>query len=140
MPRKTRARVGDPLVDEKASMRPRPDAAENGPLTIDHDHGGRASMRPRPDAAENTEGRADVDVRNDRFNEAAARCRGKRRPPPAMTPAEARFNEAAARCRGKRGRRHRRRPDGGRFNEAAARCRGKRRRASCIPRPRAPLQ
>ena len=36
-----------------------------------------ASMRPRPDAAENLfAGDADVDVGR-RFNEAAARCRGK---------------------------------------------------------------
>ena len=61
------------------------------------------------------------------FNEAAARCRGKR----GMTETRVigsttRFNEAAARCRGKRveGREPNVPPLG--FNEAAARCRGKR--------------
>ena len=46
----------DPLQILRASMRPRPDAAENGadgdrPRRADH-----ASMRPRPDAAENSVG------------------------------------------------------------------------------------
>ena len=86
-----------------ASMRPRPDAAEN-PL-----QGGAralaqgASMRPRPDAAENGSGPAASSWMADRFNEAAARCRGKRRNARAtMTSTWSRFNEAAARCRGKR--------------------------------------
>ena len=60
-----------------------------------------------------------------RFNEAAARCRGKlavRRPSGA---AAAGFNEAAARCRGKQRDPLRGRDRGRRFNEAAARCRGK---------------
>ena len=88
-----------------ASMRPRPDAAENGPhRRAPHPAPARASMRPRPDAAENPH----RDVRRPRaqrssFNEAAARCRGKlagRRPlARRATPG---FNEAAARCRGKR--------------------------------------
>ena len=60
-------------------MRPRPDAAENRgrlacPQRIPHD----ASMRPRPDAAENLIGpTGDTAVMAPRFNEAAARCRGK---------------------------------------------------------------
>ena len=37
-----------------------------------------ASMRPRPDAAENRAGRPPRPRRSIRFNEAAARCRGKR--------------------------------------------------------------
>ena len=60
-----------------------------------------------------------------RFNEAAARCRGK---PAAATwcgPATGRFNEAAARCRGKPTNRRSTTPATWRFNEAAARCRGK---------------
>ena len=84
------------------------------------------------------------------FNEAAARCRGKRLPGGDGRPhGPDRFNEAAARCRGKLGAGHttrspsrasmRPRPDAaenqsrrrepaapGSFNEAAARCRGKR--------------
>ena len=36
-----------------------------------------ASMRPRPDAAENDDEPAIVDASCARFNEAAARCRGK---------------------------------------------------------------
>ena len=59
------------------------------------------------------------------FNEAAARCRGKRRVRVRFLVRPLGFNEAAARCRGKRG------PGGEHalavrgFNEAAARCRGK---------------
>ena len=55
MPRKTRIdRVEPGRIDRVASMRPRPDAAENRPGRAR----GRgqleaASMRPRPDAAEN---------------------------------------------------------------------------------------
>ena len=37
-----------------------------------------------------------------RFNEAAARCRGKRLMGAGMRLSTTRFNEAAARCRGKR--------------------------------------
>ena len=87
---------------DHASMRPRPDAAENA-----HEHpaeaeSGQASMRPRPDAAENSRRCARRWGKSSRFNEAAARCRGK---PPACraSPNAGRtgFNEAAARCRGK---------------------------------------
>ena len=54
MPRKTGRKAVVPCAPSKASMRPRPDAAENqdaGQQAV----GGRrcASMRPRPDAAEN---------------------------------------------------------------------------------------
>ena len=86
-----------------------------------------ASMRPRPDAAENSEVHRELHMEWAGFNEAAARCRGKRprgrrrrdgravasmRPRPdaaengrieEVTPPKlAGFNEAAARCRGKR--------------------------------------
>ena len=60
------------------------------------------------------------------FNEAAARCRGK--PPTASLRAaciSSRFNEAAARCRGKRREGRIQVPARRGFNEAAARCRGK---------------
>ena len=109
-----------------------------------------ASMRPRPDAAENVRRRSSCRAGWRRFNEAAARCRGKQvcrfRPRPTLPG----FNEAAARCRGKHvgswlvalGRvlaSMRPRPDAAEnvvvlagdgldligFNEAAARCRGK---------------
>ena len=70
-----------------------------------------------------------------RFNEAAARCRGKRTASGAEAIARSGFNEAAARCRGKRP------TASGRssaaifcFNEAAARCRGKP-RSSRSPHP-----
>ena len=113
-----------------ASMRPRPDAAENLSGNCPHFSYAKASMRPRPDAAENPPAPAETPIRYECFNEAAARCRGKRTTsrPEAAPPNS--FNEAAARCRGKRPR-----PDGPagrtrRFNEAAARCRGK---------PRTPL-
>ena len=53
MPRKTGGGGHVATDAERASMRPRPDAAEN----VDCDRGDRAardaSMRPRPDAAEN---------------------------------------------------------------------------------------
>ena len=54
MPRKTH--VGDvrPQVRDLASMRPRPDAAENAAADAAADlDAALASMRPRPDAAEN---------------------------------------------------------------------------------------
>ena len=109
MPRKTDAlRVAtDEQLD--ASMRPRPDAAENVarprqryPLRL-------ASMRPRPDAAENTDSNRRPGLSARCFNEAAARCRGKRTPDQHPAPELDRFNEAAARCRGKRTRRSGRR-------------------------------
>ena len=64
---------------EAASMRPRPDAAENqrGRAEILTDRA-LASMRPRPDAAENAGDDLERDLGGRRFNEAAARCRGKR--------------------------------------------------------------
>ena len=40
-------------AEVQASMRPRPDAAENALPHVQHAELGRASMRPRPDAAEN---------------------------------------------------------------------------------------
>ena len=64
----------------KASMRPRPDAAENArarDLQAVRPH--PASMRPRPDAAENDFAQSRNSDSSSRFNEAAARCRGKRR-------------------------------------------------------------
>ena len=57
MPRKTR---GDPIAirwwTSPASMRPRPDAAENGRPDVGFRQARLASMRPRPDAAENVAG------------------------------------------------------------------------------------
>ena len=86
----------------RASMRPRPDAAENRyPVPPLRSGLPGASMRPRPDAAENRRRPAAADRRGRRFNEAAARCRGKRPTAARPQPAAARFNEAAARCRGK---------------------------------------
>ena len=89
MPRKTEAverlRARGPV----ASMRPRPDAAENSnraPCAGWRRR--RASMRPRPDAAENGSRARGGAGRGPRFNEAAARCRGK--------PLHWTFNEAAA--------------------------------------------
>ena len=109
-----------------ASMRPRPDAAENLPLrpSLGVD-AGVASMRPRPDAAENARRCRPLRSHAHRFNEAAARCRGKRVAASRGRGGVGGFNEAAARCRGKRSGP---RPDPGAvgcFNEAAARCRGK---------------
>ena len=176
MPRKIRLRPGRGAGAQRASMRPRPDAAEKPPGRGRRsgrrsgfneaaarcrgkaqirtpvgvvEHG--ASMRPRPDAAEKRVRRALEAARGKfrRFNEAAARCRGKRIGHSGPGSLNWRFNEAAARCRGKV-RLPRRlleagdasmrpRPDAaenhasaiyshycaGGFNEAAARCRGK---------------
>ena len=133
-----------------ASMRPRPDAAENCRSTPSRPSTCDASMRPRPDAAENRPAVARRGGARHRFNEAAARCRGKLWHVRPDGYEDFCFNEAAARCRGKRagGNRPLRidadasmrpRPDAaenvgtrglgvrGRtgFNEAAARCRGK---------------
>ena len=60
-----------------ASMRPRPDAAENAVCRTTRLGLVIASMRPRPDAAENVRVRRRRRLRRRRFNEAAARCRGK---------------------------------------------------------------
>ena len=140
-----------------------------------------ASMRPRPDAAENPRRQPAPRRVCSSFNEAAARCRGKRWPRACRTGRRRGFNEAAARCRGKpenhlmcaaatrasmrprpdaaenvaAHRSPRRRlpasmrprpdaaenglsgrvplPEAHSFNEAAARCRGKRSRGSRCP-------
>ena len=64
-----------------ASMRPRPDAAENLHYPFLIAAAATASMRPRPDAAENRSGSPWNCPREGRsFNEAAARCRGKPAP------------------------------------------------------------
>ena len=88
--------------------------------------GRRASMRPRPDAAENQGIHAARGFTPPGFNEAAARCRGK---PPATTDRTdtrpSGFNEAAARCRGKPRDWLTEEQALKCFNEAAARCRGK---------------
>ena len=65
-----------------------------------------ASMRPRPDAAENLPGAPVATRPRFRFNEAAARCRGKLGAGVVVAEAVECFNEAAARCRGKRRLRH----------------------------------
>ena len=114
------------LRDGDASMRPRPDAAENAAGRRRAAGNLSASMRPRPDAAEN---RARWPDRRRRaascFNEAAARCRGKRRvgrASPAAAVASMRPRPDAA--ENSPPTRPRRRTRCG-FNEAAARCRGK---------------
>ena len=128
-----------------------------------------ASMRPRPDAAENLVHVRPVMPELARFNEAAARCRGKRpftyvKPAIAFAsmrprPDAAENSDAGAAARGGRAASMRPRPDaaenhdgrrssrptGNCFNEAAARCRGKQpfaysamsflSRASMRPRP-----
>ena len=86
----------------RASMRPRPDAAENEYGLVAHVRHGGASMRPRPDAAENPRRGRRGSRPSPRFNEAAARCRGKLASLSRLCAiALAGFNEAAARCRGK---------------------------------------
>ena len=77
MPRKTRD--ADAWFDHPmpASMRPRPDAAENGGHAQIGLQPIPASMRPRPDAAENPARSPNREDNALCFNEAAARCRGK---------------------------------------------------------------
>ena len=104
MPRKTRIRgAGEGGLRElDASMRPRPDAAENGVHVVHADGDRHASMRPRPDAAENTD-------QLDRAGVVAPVASMRPRPDAAENPGagvglmdkQRRFNEAAARCRGK---------------------------------------
>ena len=53
MPRKTWKAEREKRDRQWASMRPRPDAAENGPAPTQIRGRRAASMRPRPDAAEN---------------------------------------------------------------------------------------
>ena len=75
-----RGQAGHHRGGRAASMRPRPDAAENT-LGRQHPllHPAGASMRPRPDAAENAGAKTTCGWRTGGFNEAAARCRGKRK-------------------------------------------------------------
>ena len=119
-------RRGHSRTEAGPSMRPRPDAAENARRPDRDPAGQQPSMRPRPDAAENMDGKAPSASRYRAFNEAAARCRGKRRRRvrPVHRHAVA-FNEAAARCRGKPSAGYPVILHGTAFNEAAARCRGK---------------
>ena len=77
MPRKTHRLHADAAGHVHASMRPRPDAAENMVAPVRPDGGTLASMRPRPDAAENPLACARHAEGRSCFNEAAARCRGK---------------------------------------------------------------
>ncbi len=78
MPRKTARALAGSAPGVEASMRPRPDAAENRGRGLRPGCRRRASMRPRPDAAENlTSAVGSIGRQTDRFNEAAARCRGK---------------------------------------------------------------
>ena len=63
-------------------------------------------MRPRPDAAENMRLGSEECGDKCRFNEAAARCRGKRFQALFELQPNYGFNEAAARCRGKRASSH----------------------------------
>ena len=145
MPRKTTAARERMTGQIRASMRPRPDAAEN-PAVAGDGNDDFASMRPRPDAAENRP--ADADAQRTparRFNEAAARCRGKRTATGSGRPETVRFNEAAARCRGKlrhvRRDRHEReasmrpRPDAAENVGGRVRPAGSRNAASMRPRP-----
>ena len=78
MPRKTESPIDAGVLVPHASMRPRPDAAEN---LLRERAGDHAVVRG--------------------FNEAAARCRGKPSDEFHTDPRPFGFNEAAARCRGK---------------------------------------
>ena len=78
MPRKTHEPEPADGRQVAASMRPRPDAAENFSAQLLSCATWIASMRPRPDAAENRGApTSTLDRRRRGFNEAAARCRGK---------------------------------------------------------------
>ena len=91
-----RAGQPPPRAGGGASMRPRPDAAENVRALPRQDVGHLgASMRPRPDAAENSSPPRRSSRGSGCFNEAAARCRGKR----CGTAASARAHQASMRPR-----------------------------------------
>ena len=103
MPRKTAGKKGrfrrNDLCFNEAAARCRGKPVARAAGVAGHDG---ASMRPRPDAAENLRTAPRWPVRPDCFNEAAARCRGKpQRSHPGGMAFPACFNEAAARCRGK---------------------------------------
>ena len=159
MPRKTPHLLGRRHRAHGASMRPRPDAAENRdpaggpggrraarfneaaarcrgkPLVRQrrYDAGAIASMRPRPDAAENPAvwRRWHTASRRASMRPRPDAAENRRRAGTTATWRRRCFNEAAARCRGKPFGRRRPGRRRRRFNEAAARCRGKPR--TCSP-------
>ena len=152
MPRKTRAPRGGGRFTSGASMRPRPDAAENAVSPTPHrlpparfneaaarcrGKQGRwtaapgpyiASMRPRPDAAENKypTSHPNLDYLSASMRPRPDAAENRTRTSSRSRRRPARFNEAAARCRGKRTSWSQSRNTRPGFNEAAARCRGKR--------------
>ena len=77
MPRKTVDLVEAARPVDTASMRPRPDAAENREIEEAGVVSLLVSMRTRPDAAENPGLDSPLRLWQQGFNEAAARCRGK---------------------------------------------------------------
>ena len=90
--------------------------------------GGRvASMRPQRNAGENGLTARLQGLWRRSFNEAPAKCRGKRREVDVVFPIRRSFNEAPAKCRGKRAGRRSASGWKRRFNEAPAKCRGKQR-------------
>ena len=104
-PAKCRGKPGtskNQLSMTTASMRPQRNAGENAPDNSVQCKRRRASMRPQRNAGENSALLSTAGVRYPCFNEAPAKCRGKRLcTPSGGTGRSASFNEAPAKCRGK---------------------------------------
>ena len=84
-----------------ASMRPQRNAGENLPPPPRYAQVPIASMRPQRNAGENAPLRIGPSPKIGGFNEAPAKCRGKRKMSALQPSATQRFNEAPAKCRGK---------------------------------------
>ena len=68
----------DLYLEDQASMRPQRNAGENPPLQQSMFHTKRASMRPQRNAGENEHEENSKGIVPGGFNEAPAKCRGKR--------------------------------------------------------------
>ncbi len=95
-------RTGPDLPRQRASMRPQRNAGENRRNSRSERAAARASMRPQRNAGENDRRRDHHGRPGACFNEAPAKCRGKRTPCIMPMRCASRFNEAPAKCRGKR--------------------------------------
>ena len=80
-PAKCRGKHGeesDARAPARASMRPQRNAGENAPVLFLRRGAGKASMRPQRNAGENAGSCGRRNSGPTRFNEAPAKCRGKR--------------------------------------------------------------
>ena len=109
-----------------ASMRPQRNAGENVGTIVNYQGDLWASMRPQRNAGENVD-HVGLDVEFVVASMRPQRNAGENPAVPAPCPApRSRFNEAPAKCRGKRVRFRAAPETANGFNEAPAKCRGKR--------------